>query len=133
MSDRTARYDLYNGLQHVLSRRGDLEFVRMRYEDVVASPADSLRRLAELGRSAGSGGSHSWGNPGSARLGENHLVDGNPVRFQHGQVRLEPDLAWQHALGPRQTGAVATLTVPLLRAYGYSISAPTAVEPGRVG
>ncbi len=65
VSDRTARYDLYNGLQHVFPRRGDLLFVRMRYEDLVPSPVESLRRLAELARSAGSGVLAFFGQSGS--------------------------------------------------------------------
>jgi len=116
------RYDLYNGLQHLLARRPDVPFLRYRYEDVVTGPAPALRRLA--GFCGLPEPDLDFLTDGAAELGENHLVDGNPVRFHHGEVRLRPDLAWQTALAPSRARTVTALTLPLLRSYDYRLTRP---------
>jgi hypothetical protein len=123
------RYDVYNGLQHVVARRSGAPFLRLRYEDVVADPASALGRLARL--SGQPAPDLDFLHDGAARLGEHHLVDGNPVRFRHGQVRLAPDLAWQTDLAPGGARAVTALTMPLLRAYGYGLTRSTPSEDER--
>jgi hypothetical protein len=117
------RYDLYNGLHHMLARRRGLPFLRYRYEDVVTTPEAALRRLVAF--AGGPEPDLGFLSDGCARLGPNHLVDGNPVRFHHGEVQLAPDLAWQTGLSPRRARTVAALTLPLLRGYGYPVSRPT--------
>ena len=117
------RYDLYNGLQHVLSGRRDIAFLRYRYEDLVSAPAPSLRLLARFAGQPDPALPFVAGD--WARLGENHMVDGNPLRFSHGEVRLAPDLAWCDALGQGPVRTVTALTLPLLRAYGYPVRHPT--------
>jgi hypothetical protein len=123
------RYDLHNGLQHVLARSHDGSFLRYRYEDVVTEPASALRRLAAFCGSPDP--DLGFLTDDAARLGENHLVDGNPVRFHHGELRLRPDLAWQTALSPRRVRTVTALTLPFLRSYDYRVTRPTTTGADR--
>ncbi|MGZ4470446.1 MAG: hypothetical protein ACXVXM_00620 [Nocardioidaceae bacterium] len=58
---------------------------------------------------------------GRVLLGENHLVDGNPVRFSRGPVALLPDDEGRARMPDRARRTVTALTLPLLAAYGYPI------------
>ncbi|HEX6754912.1 MAG TPA: sulfotransferase [Mycobacteriales bacterium] len=89
---------------------------RLRYEDFVAAPRE---RLAEIMRLAGIDGEPPVGGDGTAALGVNHTVTGNPDRLHRGPVRVADGEAWRREL-PRRDRAVATLlAAPLLGRYGY--------------
>lgn len=81
-----------NALVLLLSRR-DLPYVRIRYEDFARAPAATIDRiLAFLGESRNI-------DPlllsGELRLGVNHTVSGNPLRYERGRVTIEPDMEWR--------------------------------------
>jgi Sulfotransferase family len=92
--------------------------LRLRYEDLTRDPRGSLARvLALVGRGADE-------NPvtqdGSAKLGPNHTVTGNPNRFERGSVCLREDRRWQDSLPARQRAAATALAWPLIARYDYS-------------
>jgi Sulfotransferase family len=117
---RTARRWLLNNLvcsylfrfSHQLRGR----YLRVRYEDFVADPASTLRRigafcgidLSEPIRKVTEG----------AALRAEHTVAGNRLRLR-GPVRIRPDLEWQEKLGAGQESTVWRWTGWLLRRYGY--------------
>ncbi|MEP7090661.1 MAG: sulfotransferase [Nocardioidaceae bacterium] len=117
-STSALRYDLYNGLTSALGRNADLPYLRLRYEDLTADPE---RRIREILRHAGVDADRDlpYLHEGSADLRPNHLVDGNPVRFAKGPVRIRLDDEWQRSLSRRDRRTVTALTLPLLRAYDY--------------
>jgi hypothetical protein len=53
-------------------------------------------------------------------LSPTHSVKGNPNRFRTGIVDLRLDDEWRHAMRPSERRLVTTLTLPLLRRYGYA-------------
>ena len=112
-----ARYDFYNGVTSAWRASG-VPYLRLRYEDLIADPRQRLREvLAHAGQ---------LGEPelpflkgAQADLAENHLVDGNPIRFAHGPMQLRPDDEWRQMMPTLSRRTVTALTLPLLAAYGY--------------
>jgi hypothetical protein len=95
-------------------------YLRLRYEDMVADPARGLREvLAHAGETGEPDLSFVHGS--CIDLADNHLVDGNPVRFTKGSLRLRVDDDWCSQMPRRQRRIVTALTLPLLAAYGYPV------------
>ncbi|CUR55112.1 conserved hypothetical protein [metagenome] len=100
-----------------LSYRG-FPLSRIRYEELVADPAATVRRAW-----------HDLDLPGDGELPmidtrtielrPTHSVAGNPMRFTTGETTLRPDTAWQRAMKPRDRWAVTLMTYPVLRYMGY--------------
>jgi len=101
-----------------LSRNG-LQYARLRYEDLIRSPADALARtLAQLGFPAQD---FSFINGTTLKLGGNHALSGNTVKFNSGTVTLRLDDEWRHVMAQRDQRMVTLLTQPLMRQFGYSL------------
>jgi hypothetical protein len=93
-------------------------YLRLRYEEFTARPRESIEAVMRL---AGLSGPPPVGEDGSAVLGPNHTVTGNPDRLRQGPVRVVPDSFSAGEL-PRVHAALATaLAAPALRRYGYRV------------
>jgi hypothetical protein len=91
-------------------------YLRIRYEDLVADPAGTLRRIAAF---AGSESALPFGADGTVRLAPTHSVAGNPVRHRTGGITVRADDEWRTAMSRRAHAVVTALTFPLLRRLGY--------------
>lgn len=92
--------------------------LHLRYEDLVADPAGALAPImARIGRG---GSPPPVGADGTAELGPNHTVTGNPDRFRRGPVPIREDRRARGELAPAQWAATTLLASPLLGRYGYS-------------
>ncbi len=123
------RYDLYNGVHHALEareRQQGRRLLRVRYEDLVRDPSRWVGEVARHGDGQ-TPATLPFLDDGHVRLAPNHLVDGNPVRFATGRLRLELDAAWRDGLGAGDRRVVTALTRPLLARYGYPVSPETEV------
>lgn len=117
------RYDVYNAVTHGLPLLG-LPTLRLRYEDLVAEPTATLTAiLRHAGRPVRPGDLDFIGADG-VTLSADHTVDGNPMRFTDGPLRLRVDEAWRTAMPPARQRAVAVMTGPLLARYGYPLRRP---------
>ena len=94
---------------------------RLRYEDLVAEPVETLNRLWEWMGETPPVLDFLHENPIPVSTG--HTVAGNPDRFET-SVRLRLDDAWRTKLAPRRRALVTALTFPLLLRYGYLSAAP---------
>ncbi|HEX2418636.1 MAG TPA: sulfotransferase [Micromonosporaceae bacterium] len=93
-------------------------YLRLTYEEFAERPRESVAAVMRL---AGLHGPPPVSADGSAVLGVNHTVTGNPDRLRQGPVQVVPDGAWTREL-PRPYAALATaLAAPALRRYGYRI------------
>ncbi len=102
----------------VRPRVGAGTYAQLRYEQLVAEPRLQLERLLA-----------SLGVPplppdflrgDSVHLTPNHMVDGNPMRHNTGEVRIEQDAAWETEMPPLDRALVRAGTLPLRLLYGYS-------------
>ena len=97
-----------------LLERRTAEFSRFRYEDFVAYPRPLLEQLASAIR--GFPVHCPFLYEGQVQVHAQHLVTGNPDKFQCGQTWLRER---QPELGPVLNHFVSLMGAPLLARYGY--------------
>jgi len=112
-------WDSWNASAEALWRRTPQKYLRIRYEDFVADPRESLERILGL---VGVTAELPLAGEREVRLGVSHTVSGNPNRFETGAVELCPDHEWISNMSPRDRTLVTALTLPLLPRYGYRIT-----------
>jgi hypothetical protein len=118
---RTAmRWNILNVAFQVLAARGVPTLV-VRYEDFVADPAGSVRRIADfaIGPDAVPVALDEALASRHADFDVTHTAAGNPMRFRTGRVEIRRDDAWRTRLPRRDRAIVSLLTAPLLAVYRY--------------
>jgi Sulfotransferase family len=119
-------WDVWNLAGGVLFKGGPDRYLRLRYEDFVADPPGTVRRILAM---VGMQDAHlPFVNGHEARTTPNHSVAGNPDRLRHGAITLRSDDRWRSAMPPRNRRLVSVLTSPLLLRYGYPLR-PAAAHP----
>ncbi|MGV9774687.1 sulfotransferase [Streptosporangium sp. NPDC003464] len=113
---RTSLHWLAQNLSlELLGRRG-VSVTRVRYEDLLGAPVDTLRRVvARIGLRP----RLDFLADGEAELSVAHTASGNPMRFTVGRIGLTPDDGWRTAASARHQRLVTALTWPLMNKYGY--------------
>ncbi len=99
-----------------LSRQGRGPRLTVRYEDLVATPATTLDRVA---RFAGVEPDLAFVGADGLDLRMSHAVAGNPNRVRSGPLALRRDDEWSEQMPPWQRRLVSTLTAPRRRTHGY--------------
>jgi Sulfotransferase domain len=116
------QWNAQNGALQLLARVG-MPTLRVRYEDLVASPQETLTRVAAFAGVPAAGRRLAFlGGDGGRRWADfraAHTVSGNPMRFATGRVPIRKDERWRTAMPARQLRTVTALTLPLLARYGY--------------
>jgi hypothetical protein len=115
-SQISAYWVLHNTEIEALGRSVPLE--RVRYEDFVATPAETTQRMLGL---VDVHDDLAHVQETSITLGRNHSCAGNPMRFKDGEIRLVKDERWRREMPARQRRVVTALTAPLLRRYDYDL------------
>lgn len=101
-------------------RLGHRHYRVIRYEDLVASPKDMVTGILDhLGYTRADQSSLDFIDGYNVKLKVNHTVSGNPMRFDHGVIKIHPDMEWQQKMAKMQKFTVTALTWPLLLKYGY--------------
>ncbi len=115
-------WNAQNGALQLLARRGT-PVLRVRYEDLVQAPEQTLRRAATFAGVAAGDLSlpflHKEGDSRYAELTTAHTASGNPMRFTTGSVPIRGDDRWRAAMDGKDRRTVTALTLPLLSQYGY--------------
>ncbi len=110
-------WNITNLLTHAFGKsRAGYQFVR--YEDLIEAPQSWLAKIVQFAGEEGAE-SHALDPNGKATLAANHTAVGNPNRFRQGEVKLQRDDEWQRNMPGSQRRLVTSLTLPLLRKYGY--------------
>lgn len=110
-------WDIVNILFQVFKNR-DVDYFRVHYEDMIRQPDDWFSQIVEhLGEDGSGIRDILKGN--SVHLRIDHTASGNPNRFQHGPIKLRPDMEWEQKMAKIQKFIVTALTFPLLQRYGY--------------
>ena len=108
----------FNAASELVAARRRDRSARVRYEDFVRDPRGVLAgvlRLADLDVEP------PVDADGSAWLGVNHTVTGNPDRLRRGPLRIRPDDRWQAELPGGATATATAFALPLLHRYGYPL------------
>ena len=91
------------------------QYRRLRYEDFVVAPRDTVGRLLEL---VSPGSSKALGHVGT--VDNRHQLHGNRMRLQGiGFDDVRVDVTWKQAMATKHQTIVACLCGPLMRRYGY--------------
>lgn len=98
---------------------GRVPFLTVRYEDFVASPGATVRRVLDFAGLEPVAGDLDHVGDEVVDLGANHQVAGNPMRFRTGPVAVRRDEAWREELAAGDRRAVGMLTAGLRHRYGY--------------
>jgi hypothetical protein len=115
-----ARYVGYNAEMHAVAKKSPS--MLMRYEDLVEQPEVKMREALDfIGAPDTADLSHFMG-PEGVKLGVNHTIAGNPMRHQSGWIPLRSDDSWREKMSKRKQLAIAAMTLPLIKKYGYQIS-----------
>lgn len=117
---RSAGFWLATNLLAEVGGRRARRYHRVRYEDFVNAPAQAVRGVV------GSGAAETPFIDGNKVkfVKTEHLVKGNPDRFQSGWIEIAPDQRWESHLPAMQKLLVGALCFPLMVRYGYRWSAP---------
>ena len=102
-----------------LARRGT-PTVRVRYEDVVADPERTLRRVAAATHVPLPDDALSFVHDGEAELVAQHLVAGSRSRLVSGTTRLRSDEDWKAHLSEGDRRTIEAVTWPVRRRHGYA-------------
>jgi hypothetical protein len=108
-----------NILSHLLKRMNNRSerYLRVRYKDLVERPEETLARIGKyVGETIDN---DFFIDRHTVRLGVNHTIAGNPMRFENGTIPIRFDDEWLYKMSARQRRVVTALTWPLLRLYGY--------------
>jgi hypothetical protein len=112
------QWDARNLMTELFLNRNSGRHQVLRYEDFIDRPRESIESvinlLGETPLDLPFVSSHTVDLQNA-----NHSVFGNPVRFQTGLVELKLDNRWQKKMDQSHKLAVAGLTWPLQRRYGY--------------
>lgn len=123
----TALWALWNGVTELLWAGHPERSLRLRYEDLVADPEGSLRRVCALAGVDEPDLSFLDGRV--AHLGTSHTISGNPGRMDRGRLALRDDDAWRTGLPAGHRRLVSALAGAQLRRYGYRRAAAPASRP----
>ena len=124
----TTIWSLWNGvIETVLRRAVRNRVLTVRYEDLLERPDEvlaSTAAFADLDPAAGP----SMRNH-EVELGRNHMIAGNPVRFDRGTITLSLDDEWRTNMSALSTALATLPALPWLHRYGYPVRPEVATNP----
>ena len=91
----------------------------VRYEDLIAAPVSTLKQIL---RPVGVDFDPSVlfaGESIARRRRETHTIEGNPTKFERGDIRLKLDAEWERMMPFLNKALVSALTLPYLRKFKY--------------
>jgi hypothetical protein len=116
--ESSARWLVYNAQTTALGRVG-VPYRRLRYEDLVRDPMRTIGRILAMAGHPVGPDSLPFTAPDEVALAPNHTVDGNPMRFSTGTMRVRVDDAWRADMPTAERTLVTVATLPGLLSYGY--------------
>lgn len=112
------QWNARNILTEMYLRQTPVRYMRVKYEDFVDNPQDSVKGI--LGLLSETRVTLPFVTEHTVEIHRaNHSVFGNLVRFQTGSVELGLDDEWKRGMKRSHQIAVAGLTWPMLLRYGY--------------
>jgi hypothetical protein len=91
----------------------------LRYEELARAPRQEIERLLGTLGVEPALCDLSALERSEVRLGGEHTIRGNPIRFQTGRQGIRIDDQWRREMPPRRRALITLFTWPLLLHYGY--------------
>lgn len=113
----TFRWVVENLAAERIESTGASTSLRIRYEDFVDRPSDTVRSIAEAMGTEESALPEWEGS--SLFIRPTHTVWGNPSRFVTGRVEIRGDRRWEAEMAEVERSAVERIAGRLMRGYGY--------------
>ena len=110
-------WDVQNSITQTMGRR--LPYLRVRYEDFVESPKDTLLDVLDFAGQGHDADQLQFLDGETLQLAPSHSVAGNPMRFATGEVVIKRDERWRSEMATRNRAQVELLTAPFRHLYGY--------------
>lgn len=111
-------WNAVNLTREVFWRHSGYPYLRLRYEDFILEPRESVERVLDLVGEQATLSPFIAGH--DIEMRPTHNVGGNArSRFQTGAVSLRPDEGWRKGLSRADRAVVTVSTWPLLLRYGY--------------
>ena len=106
------------GVESLLNTGPD-RYMRMRYEDFVEFPEQSVQSILSFIKEVSS--KLPFVKPATVQMELDHIITGSPSsRSATGEVKLRTDSSWKHRISPIDRQIVTHTALPLLFKYGYS-------------
>jgi hypothetical protein len=116
----TTIWSVWNGvIETVLRRAVHDRVLTVRYEDLLERPDEVLSAVATFAGLDPSAGPKLHDH--EVELGRNHMIAGNPVRFDRGKVALSLDDEWRANMSAGSTALATLPALPWLHRYGYRL------------
>ena len=124
-------WTLWNLLSAFLWRAGSPQVCRVRYEDFVRAPQETMAAVARM--IGADPDDLPFVAPDRVQLSPTHSVAGNPNRHDTGVVQVRADVEWQSAMPARDQALVSALTLPGLAVFGYPVLPRRHTRPRSAG
>jgi hypothetical protein len=95
------------------------KYILIRYENFASAPREMTMRILDSIDERREYTELPFIEEHIVRLGITHTQSGNPSRFSHGDISIQPDNEWKQKLKLGEKVLVTLLTWPLLIRYGY--------------
>lgn len=105
------------GTELFFGNAGPERYLRLRYEDLVAAPRESLDRILRMATARPA--AIPFADEHTVVVEPTHSIAGNPDRMRSGPVELRYDGEWMTRQSRSDRRVVTALTWPLLARYGY--------------
>jgi Sulfotransferase family len=113
------RWNIQNLATESLLKREQGRYLRLRYEDFIDHPPETIRRILDFVQEKSQ--LIPFVSAGQVNLGVCHNVHGNPNRFQTGVIDLRLDDGWILGMRRRDQRVISILTWPWLIRYRYPV------------
>ena len=114
----TARWIVYHLIFDCIRIAG-IPGITVRYEDVVRSPKQQLRRIAAFAGRPVDEHALDFIVPPTVHMREDHTAVGNDSRLDQGTITLREDDAWRTKLPAQSRKLVTLMSWPLLKRWRY--------------
>lgn len=111
-------WSAWNSAIERISKGQGIPRMLVRYEDFVSHPRATMEEIAQW--TGIEDRPLPFVSDNEVRLGPNHAVSGNAIRFDRGDIRIAADDGWSREMGRGARVAAWASSWPTRRRYGYA-------------
>lgn len=108
---------MINWIIQFLHKKSKRAYMLVRYEDFVFQPSVVLADILDFVSEQKFNVPSTFNQEMESKV--NHMIGGNPMRFQRGKLKLSMDEEWVSGMKKRDKALITMLTLPLSMKYKY--------------